>query len=327
LSSLRWRRARGLALATLAVTAVHAALLHGWVPAAIEPDPAPLPGATVLAVRSVALPMPVVAPVPVPTEPATPPAAPRRPASRPAPAPEPIAKVELVPPVAAEAPPARSTDNAELPLYATRIPLAGTWRYVLERGPASGHAILAWQPAPDGTYRLGLEGFIAGANVLDWVSAGRLDAHGLAPERFATRRRGRDAQAANFQRDAGIVTWSGPAHEIALQAGMQDRLSWLVQVPAIVEAQPERFVAGTRVSVMVIGARGGADLWGFSVMGHDAVGDVPALKLVRDARRPRETQVELWLDPARGHLPLRARLSQPEGGAVMELRLEASTGP
>ena len=48
-----------------------------------------------------------------------------------------------------------------------------------------------------------------------------------------------------------------------------------------------------------------------------------------EARRPRDTQVEVWLDPTRGHLPLRARLSQPEGGAPLELQLDTtpSTGP
>jgi hypothetical protein len=39
-------------------------------------------------------------------------------------------------------------------------------------------------------------------------------------------------------------------------------------------------------------------------------------------------QVDLWLDPARGHLPLRALLAQPEGGAPLELQLQpGSTGP
>ena len=61
----------------------------------------------------------------------------------------------------------------------------------------------------------------------------------------------------------------------------------------------------------------------------DWLPDTPALKLVREARRPRDTQVEIWLDPARAHLPLRARLSQPDGGPPLELQLDssASTGP
>jgi hypothetical protein len=38
--------------------------------------------------------------------------------------------------------------------------------------------------------------------------------------------------------------------------------------------------------------------------------------------------VEVWLDPARGHIPLRALLTQTEGGAPLELVLQpGSTGP
>jgi hypothetical protein len=52
------------------------------------------------------------------------------------------------------------------------------------------------------------------------------------------------------------------------------------------------------------------------------VGGIPALKLVREARRARDVQVEIWLDPARGHMPLRAVLATVEGGAPLEWRLE-----
>jgi hypothetical protein len=103
----------------------------------------------------------------------------------------------------------------------------------------------------------------------------------------------------------------------------------MLQLPAVIEAAPARFAANTKVTLMVIGARGGADLWTFAVVGPERWGEVNALKLLREARRPRDTQVDLWLDPARGHLPLRAVLSQPEGGPPLELRLEGggSTGP
>jgi hypothetical protein len=69
-------------------------------------------------------------------------------------------------------------------------------------------------------------------------------------------------------------------------------------------------------------------VWTFGVVGAEAVGQVPALKLLRQPRKPRDVQVEVWLDPARGHLPLRALLTQPDGGAPLELVLQAgSTGP
>jgi hypothetical protein len=217
----------------------------------------------------------------------------------------------------------------DIPVYATRLPAAGSWRYALTRGIANGEAQLDWRPDDARQrYSLHLEGFIAGISVLDWASTGALDGAGIAPERFVIRRRGRDSQAANFQRDAGKITWSGPTHEVPLLPGVQDRLSWMLQLPAVVEAAPQQFGTSSSVVLMVIGARGGADVWTFKVLGSERVGEVPALKLLREARKLRDVQVEVWLDPARGHLPLRALLTQPDGGAPLELQLRGgSTGP
>jgi hypothetical protein len=238
------------------------------------------------------------------------------------PAPPPVVEAAVVAVEPTTAP------TIDVPVYATQLPAPATWRYALSRGIASGEAQLSWRPdAAAQRYDLRLEGYIAGVSVLDWVSTGALDTAGIAPERFVIRRRGRDSQAANFQRDAGKITWSGPTHEVPIVPGVQDRLSWMVQLPAVVEAAPQRLGAGANVVLMVIGARGGADVWTFRVAGPDTVDGMPALKLVREARKPRDLHVEVWLDPARGHIPLRASLTQPEGGAPLELVLQAgSTG-
>jgi hypothetical protein len=325
-----------LALASVTVLAAHGLLLWSLGPAWIDPDEAPATApalAPSLSVRSVV----ARAPEPTPALKTPPPAAPAKPARV-------VPPVRLAAPaasavVAATEPPvedmARSAPTeplaagaaVELPLYAVRIPEAGSWRYRLQRGLASGQAQLSWQPAPDGRYLLRLEGTMAGVTVLEWVSRGTIDHAGIAPERFAIRRRGRDHQAANFQRDAGKITFSGPTYELALLPGVQDRLSWMLQLGAILEAAPQRFGPGARLTLMVVAARGGADIWHFTVLGTERIGEVSALKLVREARRPHDTQVEIWLDPARGHLPLRAVLAQAEGGPPLELQLEASTGP
>lgn len=341
------RRLRTFVLVTLAVLAAHGLLLFGLVPAWIDPDDTPtLPPR--LVVRSVPAPAApaataVAEPVAAPMTPVTPKVVrpPRRAETRvseekpEAVAMAPASATDLPATAAPEAPPAAAIAEAapapavELPVYATRLPAAGRWRYRLQRGVASGEADLSWVPSTDGRYALQLEGRIAGVTVLDWVSRGAVDQHGLAPERFAIRRRGRDRQAANFQRDAGKITFSGPTYELPLPPGVQDRLGWLLQLPAVIDAAPWRFGPGSRVVLMVVGARGGADVWTFTVVGPDRVAHTPALKLLREARRPHDTQVEIWLDPARGHLPLRALLTQPEGGSPLELQLDttASTGP
>lgn len=342
------RRWRFFALAAGIVLAMHWLLLWSLGPAWVDPQE-PAAATPVLNVRSVTLPAPTI-PAPVVTLPplaaATPKTLPKvarlppppKPAASAVPVPAPPAEPEVAAavaepapslpapdPVAASEPPAAAA--IEVPVYATRLPPPGVWRYQLARGIASGEAMLSWQPNEQQHYEMKLEGFIAGITVLDWVSSGALDSAGIAPDRFAIRRRGKDSQAANFQRDAGKITFSGPTHELPLIAGVQDRLSWMLQLPAVIEAAPQRFGAGQSVVLMVVGARGGADVWTFNVIGADRIGDIPALKLVREARKPRDVQVDVWLDPARGHIPIRALLTQSEGGAPLELQLQAgSTG-
>jgi hypothetical protein len=210
----------------------------------------------------------------------------------------------------------------DVPVYATRLPPAGRWRYRLQRGVVVGEAELEWAPLADAHYALRLQGRVAGVTLLDWASQGQLDAAGVAPERFAVRRRGRDRQAVNFQREAGKITFSGPTHELPLVPGVQDRLSWLLQLPAIVAAAPEQFTAGATVLLFVAGARGDGDVWDFVVQGVEALGDATALKLVREPRRLYDTRAEVWLDPADHFLPLRVVQTPAGGGAALELLRE-----
>ena len=239
--------------------ALHGLMLVALAPAWVDPEE-PAAAAPTLNVRSVPAPSlpaavelaptPNVAPAQAPPKVARPPMPPKPAASAvPAPPPEPVAEASASA-VTNEPPP---TPAIDLPVYATRLPPPGTWRYQLTRGVASGDALLSWRPDEQQRYELKLEGFVAGISVLDWVSSGAIDNAGIAPDRFVIRRRGRDSQAANFQRSAGKITFSGPTHEVPLVAGVQDRLSWMLQLPAVIEAAPQRFGAGTSVVLMVVG--------------------------------------------------------------------------
>jgi hypothetical protein len=49
--------------------------------------------------------------------------------------------------------------------------------------------------------------------------------------------------------------------------------------------------------------------------------------LLREPRRPYDTQVQVWLDPARQHLPVQAWLRIRATGEGTELRLLESVSP
>ena len=206
---------------------------------------------------------------------------------------------------------------AATPVYPTRLPPPFRWTFRMQRGLVSGTGTLTW--ALDGErYRLALEGSAAGVTLLEWVSQGGIDPAGVAPERFVMSVRTRAAQAANFQRGAGKITYSGRAVEHPLPRGAQDRLSWLVQLAGVVAAAPERYAApGAEITFYVSGVRGDVGLWHFGVVGLRDVdtpaGRTRALVLRREALRPFDTRGEVWLDPERHHLPVRVVLSTIDG--------------
>jgi len=227
--------------------------------------------------------------------------------------------VELTPVVATSTP-------DDVPVYRTQVPPAMTLSYDMRRGAWSGSGELQWRPTGGKSYQARLEGRMAGFSILTWASEGGFDAAGLAPVRYTDKRRGKGEQAANFQRQAGKISFSGPDTEYPLLQGSQDRLSWMIQIAAIASADPKRLAQGARVAMYVVGARGDADVWSFVVQGAEDVttGDstVRAIKLLREPRKPHDTRVEVWLAPSLHHLPARARLTSE--GSTLELLLQTA---
>ena len=307
----------------VAVLGLHGALLLVLGPAWFDPEIAPPLPLRSVQVRSVVLEPPPPTPTPVVAEVLTSHKPAARMAPRSAPASAPVERVpEATPEPATPVQASVAEASLDIPVYATRLPPPGLWRYRMQRGLAVGVADLSWAPLADAGYELRLEGRVAGVTMLEWASRGQIDAAGLAPERFVLRRRGRDRHAANFQREAGKISFSGPTHVQPLVPGAQDRLSWLLQLPAIVAAAPERFGSGATVVLFVAGARGDADAWTFLVQGTEVLDGTPALKLLREPRRLYDTRVEVWLDPAEHYLPLRVVQTPSGGGAALELQRE-----
>jgi len=215
----------------------------------------------------------------------------------------------------AEVPPAAPS----LPVYPTRIPPSTRLGYALQRGAATGFAVLDWQVDGDG-YRLQLRSTMSQGRPVDRHSQGGFDAAGLAPLRLADRQRGRDVRAANFQRERGVISFSGPRWEWPLHDGAQDRLSWLVQLVAIAAAAPDALREGAALSMWVVGTRGAVSAWRFEVRGREPGGASGGelWTLVREPGHPYDLRIELWLDPARGHWPVRLRQTQVPGGEPLE---------
>jgi hypothetical protein len=312
------------------VALLHLVLWHGMANS-FAASPLPERNQPALQVRTVDAPMPAVVPLVPPVAVAKPaPRPPRRvakPPVEPEPAPptqetsvpeqaEPVLVASALPAQAvSELTPVAVAVRDEVPVYRTQMPPAMTLNYDMRRGSWSGTGELQWNPTAKG-YQARLEGRLAGFNILTWASQGGFDAAGLAPVRYTDQRRGKGMQAANFQRAAGKISFSGPSTEYPLLQGAQDRLSWMIQIAAIASADPRRVASGARISMYVVGARGDADVWTFRVQGIEDVksgdGTLRTIKLLREQRKPYDTRVEVWLAPSLHYLPVRARLTSDD---------------
>jgi hypothetical protein len=174
-----------------------------------------------------------------------------------------------------------------------------------------GEATLEWSYEAADRYRIHFVSAGEGAANHRWVSEGTVDAqHGFKPERMAARSKGRSAAVVNFEHAGQRAWFSGPRPEQALAQGAQDRLSWLVQLPAVLSADPKLREVGAEVAMQVLGPRGEASVWRFTVLGPQRLGldasvVVDTLVLERLGEHLHDTDVKVWLDAAPPHLPWR----------------------
>jgi outer membrane biosynthesis protein TonB len=321
-SAPSWRRLAPLAVAVLAVhllaligppqvRTAHKQSLHFRTRAITPAAPAAPPVQPAAA--------PVVAQTP-------PPPRPRQPLPERAPAPP--AKQEAPQPQAAPAPVAAS-ENAAAPeatsappapanTFALPAPTSLRYQVTVKRGllTLNGDAHLDWRH--DGEqYEARLELSSPGLPARVQRSVGKVTEEGLAPSYFSDK--SRSEQATHFDRDQGRIVFSNNSPQAPLAPGIQDRLSIVMQVAALVRGDPARFIQGTWINMPTAGSRE-AENWYFSVEFEEDLdlpgGKVRALRLLRLPRKDFDQQLELWLAPLMDYAPVRVRLTNPNGDTV-----------
>jgi hypothetical protein len=145
-------------------------------------------------------------------------------------------------------------------------------------------------------------------------SEGAIGRMGLQPTRFAEKTR--SERAAHFDEAGQRIRYSANTPDTPLLPGHQDRLSVFMQLAGLVHARPADYPAGKEIEVPTSGVRD-SETWRFVVKGSETLqlpaGEFTALHLQRRPRQEYDTLVDLWLAPARGHLPVRMRLEQSNG--------------
>ncbi len=232
---------------------------------------------------------------------------------------EPPASNIVVGPTAADtpAPPPPAPQPAAMALAipgSVRLKYELTGEYKKQTYHARGE--LLW--LQDGqTYdaRLEASAFLVGSRVR--TSSGRITDRGLAPTRFAEKWRGE--VAAHFERDKGQISFSANTPKAPLLPDVQDQLSVLLQLASMIAGDPSKYPVGTTVTVPVVGPRD-ADIWVFTMQGDERIylptGETATVKLTRNPRKEFDQKVEAWLAPALSYMPVRFRMTQPNGDFV-----------
>jgi hypothetical protein len=200
------------------------------------------------------------------------------------------------------------------------VPPPATLRYdvtaQVHRMPVQGRSSLSWNH--DGSsYEAAFELDLSGLPGRRQSSRGQVTPDGLQPLRFGEEVRGE--QAAHFEREAGRVSFSNNRPAVPLLAGAQDRLSVLLQLGAVLSADPRRAEPGTVIGIQTATTRE-ADAWSFTVERAETLqlpgGEMTTVKLVRPPRGEYDQRMELWLAPGKAYVPVRLRLTQPNGDWV-----------
>lgn len=209
------------------------------------------------------------------------------------------------------------------PVYPARPLPSAQWRFRLQSpSGAAVDAVLDWQATGD-RYQLRFEAAgPSGRPLVQQVSEGALGDAGLAPERFVDRRRARGARALSIEAGAGRVRFSAVEATVPAWIATQDRLAWLLQLAAVARAAAEAGRPLPEVLLHVVDARGGSALWRFVALGDEPVTTSEGPRSARAWRHDPGTadglRLEVWLDPAAGHRPLRLRQTVLRTGAVTE---------
>ena len=185
---------------------------------------------------------------------------------------------------------------------------------------ASGQAVLHWQNLGS-TYQAQLQLRTAGELLRVWQSTGTLVANGLQPLRFSETRAGSSEQAVHFDYSTNKIIFSNNQATQTLASGVQDPLSTILQLGALVGAQAEAQPAAANISLAVANVRG-LELWQMSAQSEPLkMKNGPpraSIKLERAPLAEYDLRWELWYD-SESFLPLRIQTTNAQGTTVSML--------
>jgi len=150
-----------------------------------------------------------------------------------------------------------------------------------------------------------------------WTSEGRVDAFGLAPDRYTEKRGHRAEEVTTFNRASKQIAFTRTPNTVALPDGAQDRFSMVMQLASLVRGDPDAYKPGVTREFFVADDDSG-EIWPVTTIGDESVntdhGFVTARHFMRLPRRDGDRRrIDVWLAPSLGWLPVRLVQTEPNG--------------
>ncbi|MBM2767379.1 DUF3108 domain-containing protein [Burkholderia anthina] len=180
------------------------------------------------------------------------------------------------------------------------------------------------------TYDLSVSMPVPFVGPFTYRSEGRIDAFGVAPDRYVEKRGRRPEDIAIFNREIHQVVFTRTPNNAPLPDGVQDRFSMLMQLSGLLRGNPSAYKPGVTQQFFVIDNNSG-ETWPITVIGDEDVqtqaGIVRARHFMRLPRRDGDTRrIDMWLAPSLGWLPARLVQTEPNG-AQIELLWHGTLAP
>lgn len=156
-------------------------------------------------------------------------------------------------------------------------------------------------------------------------SRGRVTAGGLRPLEYEDARPRRDTATARFSWKENTLTqqYRGAPLTQPLPPHAQDRLSFLFA--------PAFRAPGTQPLEYHVADGKGVAHYVLEIAGRERLtvpaGEFDALRLVKRKDQPGERGTQIWLDPARSHLPLRVLAVQKDGTRIDQVAARIAAAP
>ncbi len=225
-------------------------------------------------------------------------------------------------PAAASAASAAAAVPASAPASGVRfsVPPSGNLHYnTFYNGVENAPGTIHWTSDGD-RYEMVVSVPLPFVGTFSYESQGRIDAFGLAPERYIEKRGRRPQEVTTFDRTAKRIGFTRSSATLALPEGAQDRFSMVMQLASLVRGDPDAYKPGVTRTFYVADDDSG-ERWPIETIGDESIrtaeGNIEARHFMRLPRHEGDRRrIDVWLAPSLDWLPARIMQTEPNGSQI-----------